>query len=133
MNAPWGPRKPRSGPILSKLRGNDKKRRTSAGKKAIGKLRNPEVAMGLILDQDKRRIAPGMVIFALFYRGIINRIKRISGKRVVVLMIQSACNTPTAFNKVRYLRIGSGKLNLIEYPELESRLFTFCATVFRQL
>ncbi|AOH44139.1 hypothetical protein BEQ56_12075 [Anaerolineaceae bacterium oral taxon 439] len=89
--------------------------------------------MGLILGQDKRRIAPGMVIFALFYRGIINRIKRISGKRVVVLMIQSACNTPTAFNKVRYLRIGSGKLNLIEYPERESRLFTFCATVFRQL
>ena len=61
MNAPWGPRKPRSGPILSKLRGNDKKRRTSAGKKAIGKLRNPEVAMGLILGQDKRRIAPGDV------------------------------------------------------------------------
>jgi len=38
-----------------------KKRGTSAGKKAIGRLRNPEAAMGLILGQDKRRIAPGGV------------------------------------------------------------------------
>ena len=46
-----------------------------------------------------------------------------AGKRVVVLIIPSACNTPTAFDKVRYLRIGSGKVNLMEYPERESQLF----------
>lgn len=47
----------------------------------------------------------------------------ITGKRIVVLIIPAANRTPTAFDKVRYLRIGSGKVNLMEYPERESQLF----------
>lgn len=44
-------------------------------------------------------------------------------KRIVVLIIPAANRTPTAFDKVRYLRIGSGKVNLMEYPDRESQLF----------
>ena len=47
----------------------------------------------------------------------------ITGKRIVVLIIPAANRTPIAFDKVRYLRIGSGKVNLMEYPERESQLF----------
>lgn len=48
---------------------------------------------------------------------------KIEGKRVVVLVIPAAKNAPTAFNGVRYLRIGSSKVNLSKYPERESQLF----------
>ena len=47
----------------------------------------------------------------------------INEKRVVVLIIPAAKNTPTAFNNIRYLRIGSSKVNLNKYPERESQLF----------
>ena len=47
----------------------------------------------------------------------------INEKRVVVLLIPAAKNIPTAFNNIRYLRIGSSKVNLNKYPERESQLF----------
>lgn len=47
----------------------------------------------------------------------------IEDKRVVILMIPAAKQVPTAFNNVRYLRIGSSKVNLNKYPERESQLF----------
>ena len=47
----------------------------------------------------------------------------IDDKRVVVLVIPAAKNVPTAFNNVRFLRIGSSKVNLNKYPERESQLF----------
>lgn len=47
----------------------------------------------------------------------------LEGKRIVVLVIPAAKTVPTAFDRVRYLRIGSSKVNLMEYPERESRLF----------
>lgn len=47
----------------------------------------------------------------------------IDGKKVVVLIIPSAKNVPTAFNESRYIRIGSSKANLKDYPEREKKLF----------
>ncbi len=44
-------------------------------------------------------------------------------KRVVVLTIPAAQRIPTVFDKVRYIRIGSSKENLMKYPEHESQLF----------
>ena len=40
-----------------------------------------------------------------------------------MLVIPAAKNIPTAFDRVRYLRIGSSKVNLMEYPEREAKLF----------
>lgn len=45
------------------------------------------------------------------------------GKRVVLLTIPCAKKIPTAFKKIRYLRIGSSKVNLEKYPEREANLF----------
>ena len=47
----------------------------------------------------------------------------IDDKRVVVLVIPAAKNVPTAFSNIRFLRIGSSKVNLNKYPERESQLF----------
>ena len=47
----------------------------------------------------------------------------IKGKRLEILVIPAATKVPTAFAGVRYLRIGSGKVNLNKYPERESHLF----------
>lgn len=47
----------------------------------------------------------------------------IGTKKVVVLEIPAAVNVPTAFDKERYLRIGSSKENVSKYPEREARLF----------
>jgi len=44
-------------------------------------------------------------------------------KRIVVLQIPAASNVPTAFDGVRYIRIGSSKVNVAKYPERESSLF----------
>lgn len=44
-------------------------------------------------------------------------------KRIVVLTIPAADKTPTAFDRERFLRIGSSKVNLMDYPERESMLF----------
>ncbi len=48
---------------------------------------------------------------------------KIAGKKVVVLTIPPARNIPTAFNESRYIRIGSSKANLKDYPEREKKLF----------
>ena len=45
-------------------------------------------------------------------------------KRLVVLIIPAAKIIPTAFNDVRYIRIGSSKESLKKYPERETRLFS---------
>lgn len=47
----------------------------------------------------------------------------IDEKRVVALIIPAAKNVPTAFNDIRFLRIGSSKVNLNKYPKRESQLF----------
>lgn len=47
----------------------------------------------------------------------------IGGKRVVLLTIPAATELPTAFNDSRYIRIGSSKCNLKDYPKCEVELF----------
>ncbi len=47
----------------------------------------------------------------------------INGKRVVVLIIPAATEIPTAFKEKRYLRIGSSKCNMKDYPKREIELF----------
>ena len=47
----------------------------------------------------------------------------ILGKRVVVLVIPSATEIPTAFKEKRFLRIGSSKCNIKDYPKREIELF----------
>ena len=47
----------------------------------------------------------------------------LDGKRVVALIIPVAKNVPTAFDDSRYIRIGSSKVNLKDYPEREKKLF----------
>lgn len=44
----------------------------------------------------------------------------IDNKRVVVLIIPSVKRVPTSFNKDRFFRIGSSKVNLDSYPEREA-------------
>lgn len=48
---------------------------------------------------------------------------KLDKKRVVVLSIPAAKQVPTAWNGIRYFRIGSSKVNLSKYPERESKLF----------
>ncbi len=47
----------------------------------------------------------------------------IDGKKIVVLDVPAAKRVPTAFGKVRFIRIGSSKENLRRFPEKESYLF----------
>lgn len=47
----------------------------------------------------------------------------VEGKRLVVLAVPAAQKMPTAFDNVRYIRIGSSKEKLMRYPEHESQLF----------
>lgn len=49
---------------------------------------------------------------------------RIDGERVVLLTIPAAKTVPTAFDKVRYIRIGSSKERIEKYPEREAHLFS---------
>ncbi|MBS4462667.1 putative DNA binding domain-containing protein [Aerococcaceae bacterium zg-B36] len=44
-------------------------------------------------------------------------------KRLVLLEIAKAKNIPTSFGGIRYIRIGSSKVNLVKYPEREANLF----------
>lgn len=46
-------------------------------------------------------------------------------KRLVLLKIDSAKVVPTAFDDVRYIRIGSSKEKIKKYPAVESKLFTY--------
>ena len=47
----------------------------------------------------------------------------IYGKRVVGLVIPAATEIPTAFKEKRFLRIGSSKCNMKDYPKREIELF----------
>ena len=47
----------------------------------------------------------------------------IEGKRLVVLLIPPAEEIPTAFREKRYIRIGSSKRNIKDYPKREVQLF----------
>lgn len=47
----------------------------------------------------------------------------INNHRIVCLVIPAAIKVPTSFNKVRYGRIGSSKVNLEKYPEREAILW----------
>lgn len=47
----------------------------------------------------------------------------IDGKRVVLLTVPAATELPTAFNDNRYIRIGSSKCNIRDYPKREVELF----------
>ncbi len=47
----------------------------------------------------------------------------IDGKRLVIMQVPAAQKVPTAFDGVRYLRIGSSKVNLAKYPDREANLF----------
>ena len=62
-----------------------------------------------------RNITPG--IYFRFDEDMID------GKRVVVLRVPAAHTVPTAYKTVRYLRIGSSKVNLAKFPEREAELF----------
>ncbi len=47
----------------------------------------------------------------------------IDGKRVVVLIVPAATEIPTSFKEKRFLRIGSSKSNIKDYPKREIELF----------
>ena len=47
----------------------------------------------------------------------------VRSKRVVVLTVPAASKVPTSFDRVRYSRIGSSKVNLEKYPDREAALF----------
>lgn len=47
----------------------------------------------------------------------------INEKRIVVLIIPAAEGVPTAYKEKRFIRIGSSKVNLREYPKREIQLF----------
>ena len=44
-------------------------------------------------------------------------------RRLIILEIPKAKQIPTTFNNVRYIRIGSSKVNVAKYPEREAKLF----------
>ncbi len=48
---------------------------------------------------------------------------KINNKRVVILVIPKANKVPTSFEKIRYYRIGSSKINLENHPEREGELW----------
>ena len=48
---------------------------------------------------------------------------KVKTKRVVMLVIPAAKNSPTSFAQVRYILIGSSKEKLERYPDRESHLF----------
>ncbi|MBQ4259013.1 MAG: putative DNA binding domain-containing protein [Lachnospiraceae bacterium] len=45
------------------------------------------------------------------------------GKRVVVMVIPAATDIPTSYKEKRYIRIGSSKCNIKDYPKREIELF----------
>ena len=48
---------------------------------------------------------------------------KVNAKRIVMLVVPAAKNSPTSFAQVRYIRIGSSKVKLEKYPDRESHLF----------
>ena len=55
--------------------------------------------------------------------GFVFRTIEMEGKRIVVLEIPAAVKVPTAFDGIRYIRIGSSKESVAKYPEREALLF----------
>lgn len=47
----------------------------------------------------------------------------IDSKRLVLLEVPKAKTSPTSFDNIRYIRIGSSKVNISKYPEREASLF----------
>lgn len=47
----------------------------------------------------------------------------IYGKRIVVMVVPAAVEIPTSYKEKRYLRIGSSKCNIKDYPKREIELF----------
>lgn len=47
----------------------------------------------------------------------------IEGKRLVIMQVSAARKVPTSFEGIRYLRIGSSKVNLAKFPDREANLF----------
>lgn len=47
----------------------------------------------------------------------------VEGKRIVVLVIPAATDIPTSYKEKRYIRIGSSKCNIKDYPKREIELF----------
>lgn len=47
----------------------------------------------------------------------------INEKRLVIMQVPAAQKVPTSFDGIRYLRIGSSKVNLAKYPDREANLF----------
>ena len=57
----------------------------------------------------------------------------IDGKRLVVMVVPATTKAPVAFNGVRYYRLGSSKINLNKYPDIEARLFDIIKNGFPSL
>lgn len=51
-------------------------------------------------------------------------------KRVVILVIPVATGEPTSFQKVRYIRIGSSKVNLNKFPARQAHLYSILSNGF---
>lgn len=52
----------------------------------------------------------------------------IDGKKLVILEISAANKVPTSFDGIRYIRIGSSKVNVSRYPDREAALFAVLNT-----
>lgn len=48
---------------------------------------------------------------------------KVDGKRLVIMQVPATQKVPTSFDGIRYLRIGSSKINLAKYPDREANLF----------
>lgn len=48
---------------------------------------------------------------------------KVDEKRLVIMQVPAAQKVPTSFDGIRYLRIGSSKVNLAKYPDREANLF----------
>ena len=57
----------------------------------------------------------------------------IDGKKLVVMVVPATTKAPVAFNGVRYYRLGSSKINLNKYPDIEARLFDIIKNGFPSL
>lgn len=48
---------------------------------------------------------------------------KFDNKKLVILKIPMAKKSPTAFDRIRYIRIGSSKVNIVKYHDREANLF----------
>ena len=54
----------------------------------------------------------------------------IENKRVVILVIPAAKGEPTSFQKIRYIRVGSSKVNLDRFPARQAHLYSILSNGF---